>query len=68
MPPDLHGGAGHGRPTRSNALTHFIRGIVEVGVEPVVILLGERIVPVIVALCAFESGSQPDRPGHVHAI
>jgi hypothetical protein len=47
------------------------RRLVEKGPEPVILLLGQRVVLVVVAAAAVEGEPQPDRPGglgHVHHV
>ena len=44
------------------------RRVVEVGEQPVVVLLRERVVLVVVALHTLHRGAEPDRAGRVDAV
>ena len=65
---DLDGWSCHGRPPGSNALPHFIRGVVEKGDQLIILFLGDGIVKMIVTLGAFEGCAQPNRAGHVDPV
>ena len=65
---EVHGGAVKLKGHAVAVLLHLKRGVVEESEEGIVILNGERIVFVVVALSAFEGGAKENGAGCVDAV
>ena len=65
---EVHGGAVKLKGHAVAVLLHLKRGVVEESEEGIVILYGERIVFVVVALSAFEGGAKENGAGCVDAV